>query len=424
VAAGTAGPATAWWAGNTSVNWTDANWNTTQTSGIATSPTTPGYSTNVDFYTTTPAAGNLSTTLNADQDINSLTFASPSAGATTNVSIGGSNTLTIEAGTAGGNTAGHGITINTLNSGTVTDTISANVGIASSQTWTVNTNATLAVSGNITDFGAQNALTKAGAGVLTLSGANSYSGGTTISAGVVLANSTDTVSGSTGTGLVTLASGATLGGTGQIRGSVTVNGTITAGSSATIGSPGTLTINAPGTTTTFAGGGAYSAKISAATGTPGTTWDEVVMNALSVTATGATGATQFNIAPVAALTGLSQSTSYAWDIGDISGAAAFNNGLTNAIPTNTNLFGSSTSAPFALSTSGFTATLTGGASAGISPSQFSLELVSDGSGGDYLQLGYTSAPEPGTAMLARAGSLPMRLARRRRHGRSDGMRDT
>jgi len=412
VAAGTAGPATAWWAGNTSVNWTDANWNTTQTSGTATSPTTPGYSTNVDFYTTAPAANNLSTALNADQDINSLTFASPTAGATTNVSIGGSNTLTIEAGTAGGNTAGHGITINTLNSGTVTDTISANVGIAVSQTWTVATNATLAVSGNITDFGAGNTLTKAGAGTLTLSGANSYSGGTTISTGKVLANSTDTVYGSTGTGLVTVASGATLGGTGQIRGSVTVNGTITAASSATTGSPGTLTINAPGTTTTFASGGTYSAKISAATGTPGTTWDEVVINALSVTATGATGATEFNIAPVAALTGLTYGSVYDWDVADISGAAAFNNGLTSAVPTNTNLIGSSTSAPFALNTSNFSAQLASGASSGTS--LFTLELVSDGNGGDFLQLGYTATPEPGTAMLVLAGGLPMLSARRRR----------
>jgi hypothetical protein len=70
------------------------------------------------------------------------------------VSIGGTNTLTIEATDANGNTAGNGITVNTPSSGTPTHTISAKVGLGSSQTWTVDSGASLTVSGEVSDFGA------------------------------------------------------------------------------------------------------------------------------------------------------------------------------------------------------------------------------------------------------------------------------
>ena len=68
-------------------------------------------------------------------------------------------------------------------------------------------------------------LTKTGPGTLTLSGANSYSGATTIAGGALLVN------GSLGTGTVTVSGGATLGGTGVIGGTTTVQsgGTLTPG---------------------------------------------------------------------------------------------------------------------------------------------------------------------------------------------------
>jgi fibronectin-binding autotransporter adhesin len=76
-------------------------------------------------------------------------------------------------------------------------------------------------------------VTKQGAGVLTLTAANTYSGGTTISDGTLLANNT---SGSaTGDGNLTVASGATLGGNGSIGGAagsiISVNGTLSPGAS-------------------------------------------------------------------------------------------------------------------------------------------------------------------------------------------------
>ena len=85
------------------------------------------------------------------------------------------------------------------------------------------------------------ALTEIGSGTFTLSGTNSYSGGTTVSNGTLLVNN---VGGSgTGTGAVTVVSGATLGGSGVIGGPVMVNGTLAPGSPDTGVGVGTLTIS-------------------------------------------------------------------------------------------------------------------------------------------------------------------------------------
>jgi autotransporter-associated beta strand protein len=95
------------------------------------------------------------------------------------------------------------------------------------------------------NFGlAAGALTKTGAGTMRLTGASTYSGGTTINAGSLLANGvgSGTTSSATGTGVVTVnGSGTTLGGTGAIAGAVTINGgaQITGGSAGTVG---TLTL--------------------------------------------------------------------------------------------------------------------------------------------------------------------------------------
>ena len=97
-------------------------------------------------------------------------------------------------------------------------------------------NDTGTISGAISDGGHGFALEKIGAGTLTLTGANSYTGGTLVSAGTLRVNGNQGAA----TGLTSVASGATLGGSGTIGGSVVIdNGGILAPGN----SPGTLTIS-------------------------------------------------------------------------------------------------------------------------------------------------------------------------------------
>lgn len=99
--------------------------------------------------------------------------------------------------------------------------------------------------------GASNAnnlsLTKSGAGILTLTNANTYTGGTEVMAGRLVASN---ASGSaTGSGALKVDSGATLSGTGTINSSTnTINGTVQAGAGGT-DTTGILTMTATGTTT-------------------------------------------------------------------------------------------------------------------------------------------------------------------------------
>jgi fibronectin-binding autotransporter adhesin len=77
-----------------------------------------------------------------------------------------------------------------------------------------------------------NALTKVGAGTLTLSSASTYSGTTTVSEGTLIVNGSIN-----STTTVTVATGATLGGSGSVGGAITINGTLSPGTS-----PGQLSV--------------------------------------------------------------------------------------------------------------------------------------------------------------------------------------
>jgi autotransporter-associated beta strand protein len=110
-----------------------------------------------------------------------------------------------------------------------------------------------------------------GSGVTTLNAANTYSGGTTVTAGKLLVNNS-TGSG-TGSGTVSVLSGATLGGSGTIGGTTTVQ-------SGGVHSPG----NSPGIQTftnglTYAGGSVFNWELSSlvdnSDGTRGTHFDGV-----------------------------------------------------------------------------------------------------------------------------------------------------
>jgi len=160
------------------------------------------------------AAGN--TTVNADVNANSLTFTN----GTQNISIlNGAGNLTV---------GGGGITaINSANTNALTYTISeSSLILGANQTWTVNNGGTtgtanLAVSSVVS--GAFT-LSKAGNGTLTLSGNNTYTGLTTLSAGTLTlsGNNTAATGGVTLTvGTLNINSASALGGT---AGNFTING--------------------------------------------------------------------------------------------------------------------------------------------------------------------------------------------------------
>jgi fibronectin-binding autotransporter adhesin len=185
-------PNVAYWNGTTNASWayqpggngTATNWSASANS----TPDTfalPGSATNVTFATNN--ATNLSTTLDQDFTINSLTFSGAgtanSAGGTI-ASGSGIYTLTINAAALNGSTAGNGITVN---AGAGADLISAGIILGSSQTWTNNSTNALTVSGAVSDSGSIFNLSTAGTGTLFLSStASTYTGVTTINSGSTL----------------------------------------------------------------------------------------------------------------------------------------------------------------------------------------------------------------------------------------------
>lgn len=122
--------------------------------------------------------------------------------------------------------------------------IGAGSNSSSNPTWRIGAkNTTNTYAGVIADSGTTS-LIKIGAGNLILTGANTYSGATTISGGKLSVNNS---SGSgTGFGTVTVASGGTLGGSGTVSGATTVNsgGTLSPGNSiSTLTFSNALTLN-------------------------------------------------------------------------------------------------------------------------------------------------------------------------------------
>jgi autotransporter-associated beta strand protein len=116
------------------------------------------------------------------------------------------------------------------------------------------------------DGGTGGSLTKIGKGKLTLSGANTYTGGTTITKGSLLV--TNRTGSATGPGPVQVNTG-TLGDTGTINGAVTVGNGIRSGAillPGTLRKPGTLTIN---NTLTFNSLSAYECVLNRTTPSAG-----------------------------------------------------------------------------------------------------------------------------------------------------------
>ncbi len=129
-------------------------------------------------------------------------------------------------------------------------------------------------SGVISNAGARLAgLAKSGSGTLTLTGASTYTGATTVNGGMLRVN------GSLGNTATTVAEDGILGGSGSITGAVTVHGTLAPGNN----SVGTLSTGA----LTLAPGARVDWEISDWTGAAGTGQDTVVATSLDLTATAA-----------------------------------------------------------------------------------------------------------------------------------------
>lgn len=160
---GLAGAPSVWAASNGS---TASNWVTT--SGGVDQSLTPNSGTDVTISNSAIATSPASTTLGANLSINSLTISDTTNGLGLNAD---GNTLTVGAG---------GITVS---ASVPASTIAPNVILSSNQTWTNDSANSLTISGAVS--GAGISVTKAGTGTVILSGANTYSGTTSVNNGTL-----------------------------------------------------------------------------------------------------------------------------------------------------------------------------------------------------------------------------------------------
>jgi autotransporter-associated beta strand protein len=288
-------------------------------------------------------------------------------------------------------------------------------------------------------------LIKAGTGLMQLQQQNTYTGTTTVSAGTLqladgssngISTSAVISIASAGTLDVTNESGSTialnsaqvLGGSGTVKGNVQVasGSKLSAGTSTALATGA----NAVGKLTTtgnqeWDGGGTYVWKITgpgtvgqaigsgASTVTPGTNSDDVVLSALTVSASTGTPFT-ISLTTAAAANGAIGGTNgqYSWILAETGSTA-----LPTNISDSGNLLAGGNSAQaglFALDTTNFS--MNGVTHPGSN--LFSLEFEPIGAGGKYdLVLDYAAAPEPGTALLVMGGVLPMLMGRRRRRNK-------
>lgn len=217
-------------------NGANTNWYT-DAAGTTNAGYNPGSGNTVIFSSSNAGGPAIATKLDNLFFINDLQFSSSPAGVTS-VAIAPGLTPSVTPGvlTIAPSSATAGITL-PANVGVAT--ISAPIVLGAAQTWTLDaTGSTLATSGGITGTVPLSLVAAAGAPTLTMSGANVYTGATTIGAGVNLTQgaanglpsaSAITVDGTLSTGAFAGTVGSLAGGVGTVRNGSATNAVLTVG---------------------------------------------------------------------------------------------------------------------------------------------------------------------------------------------------
>ncbi len=268
----------------------------------------------------------------------------------------------------------------TLASGSITGT----TGVLTGSAYDLRSGSVSAVLG-----GRNRVATKSTAGIVTLTGANTYTGATNLDAGALVLGSGGSIAGAS---RITVAAGATLAGISTTNTApVTVNGTLSPGalSASGISSIGTLATGAE----IWNGGGSYLWQVDRvpALGSAGANWDRLsIGGSLTLNATSANPFVVRVIGleaggGVGAITGFDNTRSYSWSLLTASSISGFSAG------------------EFRVDASVFAATNPlGGGSFAVAQSGGSLNLV------------FTPVPEPRTyALLLGAVTLGFIVVRRR-----------
>ncbi|MCE9611138.1 MAG: autotransporter-associated beta strand repeat-containing protein [Chthoniobacter sp.] len=290
---------TAFWSGASSGDWgTVNNWNTTASGGVVVG-ILPSSATDVHFSTISPAPGNLgSVDLAADFAVKTLSFDAGAAAVT--IGSANSSTLTI---TPASSTSG--IVVDTTAGD---NTVNVKAALGADQTWTVGTNRTLSATNQVSGGFA---LTKAGAGTLTLSGNNTFTGALIVQNGTLVVATVNDAStsgsmGASGSNAVRTQLGAngetgtleytggtastnriwTIGGTGAVIQVDNPNAILTFNGSSNLNGTGTLTKTGPGTLhLTFGSSGYTNGTIVLSGGTLAGSGNNQVFGAGTVTLT-------------------------------------------------------------------------------------------------------------------------------------------